>query len=144
VEHVRDVAPAGTRFLGHVDGRLKTELLSHATLFVQPSEVEGLSIGLLEAMAYSNTVLASDIAENVEAAGESVAYFRSGDPRSLRLELEKLLEDPEGRRRLAADAERQVTQGHDWDLVTRLLEHVYARVLGSSEPLSELPEADLK
>jgi glycosyltransferase involved in cell wall biosynthesis len=144
VEHVRGVAPAGTRFRGHVDGRLKAELLSHATLFVQPSDVEGLSIGLLEAMAYSNTVLASDIPENVEAGGESVAYFRSGDPKSLRLELEKLFEDPVRRERLAAAAKQHVKQGHDWDSIAQLLEQVYTRVLDSSEPLSELPEADLK
>jgi glycosyltransferase involved in cell wall biosynthesis len=95
-------------------------------------------------MAYSNTVLASDIPENVEAGGESVAYFRSGDPKSLRLELEKLFEDPVRRERLAAAAKQHVKQGHDWDSIAQLLEQVYTRVLDSSEPLSELPEADLK
>lgn len=53
-------------FLGAQHGDVLAELYSNAALFVQPSEQEGLSLALLEAMSYGAPVLVSDIAENKE------------------------------------------------------------------------------
>lgn len=44
-----------------VQGEILTELLSNAYLFVLPSDIEGMSISLLEAMSYGNCCLVSDI-----------------------------------------------------------------------------------
>jgi glycosyltransferase involved in cell wall biosynthesis len=59
-------------FLDYVSGTPREELLSNAMIFVLPSDMEGLSLALLEAMGTGLCVLASDIPENrelVEGAG---------------------------------------------------------------------------
>ena len=55
------------------------ELFSNAAMYVQPSEIEGLSIALLEAMSYGLPCLVSDIPENREAIGDCGLTFKSGD-----------------------------------------------------------------
>ncbi len=80
-------------FTGPADRELMAELFSHAMLFVLPSELEGMSVVLLEAMKMGVPVLVSDIPENrcvIERAGRT---FRSGDVESLRVQLGELLDD---------------------------------------------------
>ena len=129
VRRVQDSAPAGVRFLGHVEGQLKEELLSHAYLYVQPSEMEGLSLALLEAMSYGNAVLVSDIPENMEAVGEHGVSFRSRDIDDLTGKLVELLRDPTGVRAIGERAREHVLSRYSWDLVAEQLEAVYQRVL---------------
>jgi glycosyltransferase involved in cell wall biosynthesis len=62
-------------FPGRVQGRLLEELFSNAALFAQPSELEGLSIGLIEGMSYGTPCLASDIPENCEVVGDAGLLF---------------------------------------------------------------------
>jgi len=64
-------------FLGHQQGKTLTELFSNTYLYILPSEVEGLSISLLEAMGAGRCVLVSDIPENKEATGEVGYTFKS-------------------------------------------------------------------
>jgi glycosyltransferase involved in cell wall biosynthesis len=129
VRRVQDSAPPGVRFLGHVEGQLKEELLSHAYLYVQPSEMEGLSLALLEAMSYGNAVLVSDIPENMEAVGEQGVSFRSRDIDDLTGKLAELLRDPTGVRAIGERAREHVLSRYSWDLVAEQLEAVYQRVL---------------
>ena len=51
-------------FTGFADGQLREELYSNAYLFVLPSDLEGMSLCLLEAMSYGNCVLCTDIEES--------------------------------------------------------------------------------
>jgi glycosyltransferase involved in cell wall biosynthesis len=79
-------------FTGNQSGEILGELFSNASLFVQPSESEGLSIALLEAMAYELPCLVSDIPENIEAV-EAVGFaFRNKDVDDLKNKLKFLLE----------------------------------------------------
>ncbi|MBW6467917.1 MAG: glycosyltransferase [Coriobacteriia bacterium] len=79
------------QFTGHVYGTRLATLFRHTALFVLPSDLEGLPIVLLEAMAYGVPVLASDIAPNVEAAGNHGAFFAAGSVESLMERLADLL-----------------------------------------------------
>jgi len=78
-------------FTGNQTGSTLAELFSNAYLFVQPSESEGLSIALLEAMSYGKCVLVSDIPENLEAIGKNSFTFINKNIRSLRNKLIYLL-----------------------------------------------------
>jgi glycosyltransferase involved in cell wall biosynthesis len=54
------------RLVDYAAGEAGEELLTNAMLFALPSDIEGLSLALLEAMAAGLCVLTSDIPENRE------------------------------------------------------------------------------
>jgi glycosyltransferase involved in cell wall biosynthesis len=56
-------------------GEALDELLTNAMLFVLPSDLEGLSLALLDALGAGVCVLASDIPENRELVDGRVSLF---------------------------------------------------------------------
>ncbi len=90
-ERMRRAAGGDPRVMLH-DGLLPRDelltLVSRSRLFVFPSEVEGMSMMLLEAISAGATVVCSDIPENVEVVGRDYPYlFASGGAGSLRATL---------------------------------------------------------
>ena len=68
------------------------ELVAGAKLFVFPSEIEAMSMMLLEVISCGVPVLASDIAENVEVTGADYPWlFRNADPTHLAEKLAEFL-----------------------------------------------------
>jgi glycosyltransferase involved in cell wall biosynthesis len=121
------------RFLPWVSGTDLEELLSHAALFVLPSELEGLSLALLEAMAAGVCVLASDIPENKEVVEGAGFTFQRGDQLDLEFMLNSLIHNP-ALRREAATRERERIQGqYLWPAIARSIETAYYDILGWSE-----------
>jgi len=116
-------------FLGYVKGRLLAELLSNAYLYVLPSEIEGLSTGLLEAMSYGNCVLVSDIEENVEAIGEAGVTFKSGSCQDLEAKIQVLLQDEALVQHYRRLAKQIVFERYDWEWVTDQYETLYKTLL---------------
>jgi glycosyltransferase involved in cell wall biosynthesis len=117
-------------FLGFVRGPLLEELLGNCRIFVLPSEIEGLSTGLLEAMSHGACVLASDIEENREALGEAGYYFRAGDANNLAEQIAFLAASPERVRQAGMEAQRRARGLSNWDDVTDQYEALYMRMLG--------------
>ena len=76
----RAAADPRVRLLGPVYGEGVRELFAHAYLYVQPSEIEGTALSLVEAMGYGNCVLVSNIAENLETVGEAGLSFDIKQP----------------------------------------------------------------
>ena len=128
-------------FLGFVRGPLLEELLGNCRLFVLPSEVEGLSTGLLEAMSHGACVLASDIEENCEALGEAGFYFRAGDANNLAEKMALLAASPERVRHAGLEAQRRARGLSNWDDVTDQYESVYMRMLRRDKPAA-IPAAE--
>jgi glycosyltransferase involved in cell wall biosynthesis len=117
------------RFVGRVEGRLLQELFSNTTLFVQPSELEGLSIGLIEAMSYGAACLASDIPENQEVVADAGILFRSKDVNDLEQQLRWSLASPAVLRDRAAVGKARALNLFSWDRVVDQLESLYDRTL---------------
>jgi glycosyltransferase involved in cell wall biosynthesis len=115
-------------FPGFVEGRALQELFSNAAVYVQPSEIEGLSIALLEAMSYGNCCLVSDIPENREAIGDAGFTFRNKDVNDLRDKLSALLDSPESRNSVAAKARDRVEMGYNWDKIALEFEDIYMQM----------------
>ena len=116
-------------FTGHVTGNLKTELLSNAYIYVLPSELEGLSIGLLEAMSYGNCVVVSDIPENLEAVSDYGFAFKNGDYKSLKQILQSLLAAPELVDAQKNPAQEYVQSNYSWDVVADKFEELYCSLI---------------
>lgn len=114
-------------FTGFVGGADLEALFQHAGLVVQPSDLEGLPLTLLEAVANGAHVLASDIGPHREVLGSGSSqhrFFRHGDLEALRA---ALLATAEG------DAwdhplRHEVLEHYSWDRAVDQLEQLYLEV----------------
>jgi glycosyltransferase involved in cell wall biosynthesis len=111
-------------------------LLRAARLFVFPSEVEAMSMMLLEALCQEAPTLASDIPENTTILPPGFPVFRTGDADALAAALRELLaEDLEMRRDAAAAAREWVAARYGWDEIVRRYEAVYREAVAARAPL---------
>ena len=115
-------------FTGNQTGRTLGELYSNAYLFVQPSESEGLSISLLEAMGYQTACLVSDIRANLEALGEAGFVFANKNVDDLKIKLQAALDSPEAVVTKAADGRQRVKQEFNWEDIAQDVARVYEEV----------------
>jgi glycosyltransferase involved in cell wall biosynthesis len=113
---------------GFVQGRLREELFSHARVLVQPSDVEGLSIGVLEAMGRGTCCLVSDIPENVEAVGADGITFRRGDVGDLAAKLGDILDGRDTDAGRGARTMARVRDEYSWDRIADAFERYYREV----------------
>jgi glycosyltransferase involved in cell wall biosynthesis len=116
------------RFVGRVQGRLLEELFSNAAVFAQPSELEGLSIGLIEAMSYGLSCVASDIPENVEVVADTGILFRNKDVADLERALAWSIQNTAASAALATKGRQRVAELFSWERVVDQLEALYERV----------------
>ena len=126
VNRIRRMAEGDERilFTDFVQGRILEELMSNCRVYVLPSDIEGMSISLLEAMSCGARCLISDIEENRETASGYARYFPKGDVSMLRSCLESMLEGDED----LHDREGQmsfVREHYSWDTAVQELLHVY-------------------
>jgi glycosyltransferase involved in cell wall biosynthesis len=126
------------RFLPWVSGSDLEELLSNAALFVLPSEIEGLSLALLDAMAAGVCVLTSDIPENNEVVDGAGFTFHRGDQADLERMLDLLIHNPDLRRQSAARGRERIHGQYLWPAIARSIEKAYYSVLGWS-PSEQMP-----
>ena len=131
-------------FPGFVEGRLMEELFSHCYLYAQPSEVEGLSLSILEAMSYGHCCLVSDIPENLEAIGDAGIHFASRDVGDLENHLRRLLDHPEEVAAVNAGAKDRIRQHYSWGSISEQMEKLYLSVLnGQLDPAGWQPQTQL-
>lgn len=116
-------------FTGFVHGEILEELFTNALIFVQPSEIEGLPISLLEAMSYGNCCVASDIPENLEAIGEHGYTFRNRDYKDLKRCLQMLIENGDMIEAKKQEAREYVLKNYSWDMITDQFEKLYYTML---------------
>jgi len=126
------VAAAGNKniiFTGSQTGVNLAELFSNAYLFVQPSESEGLSIALLEAMAYKNCVLVSDIRENTDVIKNCGFVFKNKSIKSLQLKLSYLLKHSRLVKDTGKMARLRVGKNYNWNKLVPLTLKNYCQIL---------------
>ncbi|HUI45138.1 MAG TPA: glycosyltransferase family 4 protein [Nitrospirota bacterium] len=116
-------------FTGYVSREMLQEFYSNAYLFVLPSELEGLSAGLLEAMSYGNACLVSDIEENREGLGTDGFYFRNRDVDDMTSVLKTLLASEETLKDMREKALSKIMTAHSWDTVTDQIERLYGEIV---------------
>lgn len=118
-------------FPGFVEGRLLEELFSNAAIYVQPSEVEGLSIALLEAMSYGLPCLVSDIPENKEAIADCGVTFRSRNVDDLTTQLSTMLTYRDHFNKLAEKGIHRVKTHYSWDAIAQEFNDYYQEILST-------------
>ena len=121
------------RILDWVCGDELEEVLTNAALFVLPSDLEGLSLALLDAMGAGVCVLASDAPENVEAIGDTGFTFRRGDVDDLQRMLTLLLSDSVLRENIGRRAQTRIRREYLWEGVAREMNVVYSSLFERSQ-----------
>jgi glycosyltransferase involved in cell wall biosynthesis len=112
-----------------LSGDALQEVLTNAALFVLPSDLEGLSLSLLEAMSAGVCVLASDTPENCEVIQDCGFTFRAGSADDLQRMLSFILGDAELRAAAGQKARARVEQNYLWDQVVAQIEATYRDVI---------------
>lgn len=112
-------------FLDWLSGEAFEEVLTNAALVVLPSDLEGMSLSLLEAMGAGICVLASDTPENCEVIADCGFTFKAGDVDDLRRMLALLLNHSRLREPCGERARVRVQQNYLWERVTAEIETVY-------------------
>lgn len=111
---------------GFVQGNLLEELYSNAYLFVLPSDIEGMALGLLEAMSYDNCCVVSNIPENIEVVENHAVSFLKGDVEDLKEKLKELLQNPKLVKDYKKTAGTFICEKYNWDEVVEKTIEVYA------------------
>jgi glycosyltransferase involved in cell wall biosynthesis len=105
---------AGVRVAGAVPDAELESLYAAADLFVLPSRYEGYGMVYAEALSCGLPVVACEVGPVPELVGPAGLLVPPDDPAALAAALERLLNGPELRRRLAEDARRRVAELPRW------------------------------
>ncbi len=149
-ETLRRLAEGDRRivFTGGVYGDGKETLLAGAAALVNPSDLEGHPIVVLEALSHGVPVLTSDLEEHreiLEADGAPASLgtcFRTGDRGDLARGIGRVLEMDSGPE-VREERRRFVLRHFDWDRIVEATESIYAAVATDRLP-APLPERPRK
>ena len=115
-------------FTGFVEGAALEALYANAYLVVLPSDIEGMSLALLEALSHGNCVLVSDIRENIEAVRDMGVTFRNGNEADLAHQLQYLFDHPQ-QVEIKRGKTRELGATHmDWEEIALATLHAYRKL----------------
>jgi glycosyltransferase involved in cell wall biosynthesis len=127
---LRERVPGARGFVPHDELQ---GLYARAAVVACPSHREGFGVACLEAMAHGRPVVAGDVGglRDLVVHGETGYRVPPGDVPALRAALERLLADPELRRRLGAAGRERAGEHFSWDAVTDATLAAYDEALGT-------------
>jgi glycosyltransferase involved in cell wall biosynthesis len=116
-------------FTGFISGDVLTEIYSNAYVVTLPSDIEGMSLSLLEALAYGNAVLCSDIPENTLVTENKAMHFKKSDVDDLAEKLQAMCDDERIVNPLKDGADEFILSKYNWDDVANSTYELYKKVL---------------
>ena len=114
-------------FTGFVSGDTLREIYSNAYINVLPSDLEGMSLCLLESLAYRNALLCSDIAENTSVAEDRAMYFKKGNIDDLADKLQALCDSSELVESLREGVDEFILSKYSWQDVAKSTCELYQK-----------------
>jgi glycosyltransferase involved in cell wall biosynthesis len=127
---LRDQVPFARGFVQHDELQ---ELYARAAVVACPSRREGFGVACLEAMAHGRPVVATSVGGLLDLVvdGETGVVVPPRDPAALRSALERLLADPDLRRRLGMAGRERARTHFSWETVTDATLAAYAEAVGT-------------
>jgi len=119
-------------FTGMVVGAVKKALLARADIFCLPSEAEGFSIAILEALASGTPVQISPGCSFPEAGAAGAASIVTHDAKAIAEDLIRLLNLPETLKRMGEKGRALVRSEYAWPAIVRNVEIAYLDGLARS------------
>lgn len=101
-------------FTGFISGDILREVYSNAYINVLPSDIEGMSLSLLESLSYKNVLLCSDIPENTLVAEDRAVYFKRGNVADLAEKLKALCSNRELVETLREGTDEFILNKYSW------------------------------
>src|SRR3989338_2572482 len=129
VSYLRSISGKDIKFLGFVQEQGLRQLYKNAYLFVLPSEVEGLSVSLLEAMGYGKCAFVSGIPECREVIENCGVSFRSGDYLDLKNRLQYLIDNTQTVNEMGIRARKRISEYHNWEHIVNDFEALYLTLI---------------
>ncbi len=114
-------------FTGFVSGDTLNEIYSNAYINVLPSDLEGMSLCLLESLAYKNALLCSDIPENTSVAEDKAIYFKKGNVEDLADKLRLLCNESEIVEKLRDGVDEFILNKYSWQDVAKATYALYQK-----------------
>ena len=115
-------------FTGFISSDTLYEMYSNAYAVTLPSDLEGMSLSLLEALAYENAVICSDIPENTLVAEDKALYFKKADISDLAQKLEYLCSNPDKVKELREGLKGFVAERYNWKDVAKNTASLYEKI----------------
>ena len=115
-------------FTGFISGDILKEIYSNAYIVAVPSDIEGMSISLLEALAYGNAVLCSDIPENTLVTEDKAIHFKKSDVADLHNKLQNMCDDNLCVENLKHGVDDFILEKYNWDDVAVATRNLYEKV----------------
>ena len=116
-------------FTGFISGDILKEIYSNAYIVAVPSDIEGMSISLLEALAYGNAVLCSDIPENTLVTEDKAINFKKSDVADLQNKLQNMCDDNLCVENLKHGVDDFILEKYNWNDVAVATRNLYGKVL---------------
>jgi glycosyltransferase involved in cell wall biosynthesis len=118
------------RFLGRVDASLTSTWYKRASIFVLPSQNEGMSNALLEALASGLPAIVTDTGGSYELVteGENGLYIEKNSAESIKEALKNLLSDEVKREAMGAES-RKRAESLSWSRVAEQYTSLYKECL---------------
>ena len=113
-------------FTDWLNGQMLEEIYKNCTLYVNPSENEGLPISVLQAMAYGKPVLLSDIPEHQELVDNSNFLFHNTSVTSLADKIVKLMKNETVLKDQGEANKALAVKNYDWKKLSRQTLAVYS------------------
>jgi glycosyltransferase involved in cell wall biosynthesis len=120
-------------FTGFISGNVLTEIYSNAYVVTLPSDIEGMSLSLLEALAYGNAVLCSDIPENTLVTENKAMHFEKGNVEELAKKLQLMCDNEDIVNELKSGADEFILGKYNWNDVANSTYDLYKNVLKKKE-----------
>ena len=116
-------------FTGFISGDTLKEIYSNAYLVTLPSDIEGMSLSLLEALAYGNAVLCSDIPENTLVTEDRAMHFKKSNVADLAEKLQHLCDNEALVGSLKDGVDEFILKKYDWLEVADTTYQLYKKLI---------------
>ena len=119
-------------FTGFISGDVLCEMYSNAYAICLPSDIEGMSLSLLEALSYKNAVLCSDIPENTSVGEDRAMYFEKGNVKDLTEKLQYLCDNENVTEEYKKHSDEIVLSKYKWSDIADKTAELYKKVLSGN------------
>lgn len=115
-------------FTGTQIGRNLNELFTNAYAYILPSEDEGLSISLLEAMAHEIPTITSDIEANQYFIEKELIYsFKNKNSEDLKEKMSLMIQDYDSATSKAKQSAKYIKENFAWEKVGNQIQDLYKK-----------------